>query len=221
MPRFLNLWIGLETLSRSNSRRDAIDQIEDLAPPLLTRRYAYRLLRNFLGDVMRADIDVSTLGLHETALDARLRELLLLLQSPAGVKTMVSAFHNVPLLQFRVLDYSALLGTGRAAAAALHDRRKRLSWHLRRMYRVRNRIVHNADVNAPLHLLNNHLQSYCRVAINELVSLILRCDPPVSIDSILQGITDGMRVQSELLARRPARYPPELILDSPVSSVNW
>lgn len=117
----------------------------------------------FVGDSIDHVALVITLGQHSQA------ELL------AGM------VEDSPLLAFRVRRYHAVAKTTKAAAMRTAQTAKRVDWQLRRVYRLRNGIVHGAHFGGTGEQLLEHLDSYVSAVLGPL-SQILEADN--GIDSI-------------------------------------
>ncbi len=213
-PRFLNLWIALETALRSEDVDR--DHTESVLCSVLVRRHGYRLLRNLVEDIRRADLEPESLGIAGQSPQSQVASLLTMLQHEASSQALVTALESVPLLAQRAEDYASRFRTGVDAAKSLEQHQKRTYWHIRRLYRTRNRIVHSADVASPLSLLNGHLQGYCHHALLEMAWQLSRGKHD-DLDYLLQDLVDGTKMQLELLRAESGAYDPLLLLNPPLS----
>jgi hypothetical protein len=222
-PRFLNLWISLETLVQSRAKQSIALRIRTLVSALLSRRYIYRVLRNTLEDFGRMDINLEGLGIENERPEEAVTQLLQLLQKSDRVTLLKERLSSVPLLAFRIDRFADRFGTGEAAAKFLMTHYNWISWHLQRMYRVRSRIVHSADISAPLQLLVGHLRTYCRSSLLEVTALLSHIaettTEKIDLDCLLQEVEDGYLLQQEILGKEKGDYPVEHILNPPLSLI--
>jgi hypothetical protein len=164
----------------------------------------------------RAELDLGALGIAGQTLYDRIASLLTTFQDEASSQALVAALQSIPLLAQRTARYVSQFRTGRKAAATLEGHQKRIYWHIRRLNRTRNRLVHSADVASPLALLSGHLQTYCHVALLE-ITWQLRQGMHDDLDHLLQDIADGTHMELELLKAEAGAYDPQLLLNPPSS----
>lgn len=214
-PRFLNLWIAIETLFRGDDLERG--RTGSVLCAVLVRRYGYRLLRNLLEDIRRAELDWEAVGIAGHTSYDRIASLLTTFQDEARSQALVAALGSIPLLGQRAERYAVMFRTGLKAKASLEGHQRRTYWHIRRLNRTRNRIVHSADVASPLALLSGHLQTYCHLALLE-ITWQLRQGMHDDLDHLLQDIVDGTHMQLELLSAAGGAYDPQLLLNPPLSA---
>ena len=111
--------------------------------------------------------------------------LLVALADPARAARLDALVAPSPLLQHRVRGYHAVVRSGSAAAQRVTQTAKRVEWQLRRVYRLRNGIVHGAHFGGTGERLLEHLDSYVRAVLGPL-SQVLAADN--GIDTIEQAV---------------------------------
>ena len=80
---------------------------------------------------------------------------------------------DYPLLKNRVMILYEQLHDSKKLKATIAEHEKRIRWHIHRIYRARNYIVHDADSNDELnHELLINLHSYIDTAVSKAVELI-------------------------------------------------
>lgn len=76
---------------------------------------------------------------------------------------------------------------------------ERVRWHLYRLYRVRNQIVHDGETNRNIHILGQHLHIYCDRVLNELLNKL-------SAHKYLQTIDDVFFETSSIMNYKRERF---------------
>ena len=62
---------------------------------------------------------------------------------------------------------------------------QRIEWHLYRLYRVRNAIVHAGDTDRNIRVLGEHLHIYCDSVIIELITKLASNDNLSTVKDVL------------------------------------
>jgi hypothetical protein len=84
-------------------------------------------------------------------------------------ETLVEAAANSPLLQHRIATLAQRLGTHSAIKQTLETHAQDVSWHVQRLSRVRNAIVHGGSVPEDLTQLAAHLADYLWTILRDLL----------------------------------------------------
>ena len=176
--RLVNLWSALECLASLIDGDSIISRVERLVCPILTWRKTDKVLRYLSISIhfwlkSNPQIDRSTLpfGLGHGGSVAAERVLTLLtepMNSP-GIRSLLNVVSGHPLLLHRVnLGWEAL-HEPRRLRRDLAASEKRLGWHLWRIYRARNLLVHQGVESECLPQLANHLQQYLSWTLSRLL----------------------------------------------------
>ena len=64
--KFINLWVALESLCRTDMYENIISNVLETVPPALCLKYIYRCYRNFAEDCLRCNVnfDLSTTNIQ-------------------------------------------------------------------------------------------------------------------------------------------------------------
>ncbi|WP_206781153.1 hypothetical protein, partial [Bacillus thuringiensis] len=74
--------------------------------------------------------------------------------------------HDYTLLKQRLVELSSDLSNSKTYKETISNHFNNLTWHIQRLYRVRNNLVHAAKAEKDINLLIEHLHFYLRYTIN-------------------------------------------------------
>lgn len=176
--QLLNLWTIVEILI--DTKRDNEDRINTICTTMcsvLNRRYLYANLEQLLHDVeacgeckfeelirdiefVNEDLDL----VEKFALVLSLEEL------SAVLDKLKDALSECPLLKYRVAYFSdSVLVDSKSVVEYLQRHERRIRWHIMRIYRNRNMIVHNGSHMPYLNIIVENLHFYVDVLIDTLI----------------------------------------------------
>jgi hypothetical protein len=168
---FLNIWVALESFTKTNEYSDNesdFSPIRDNVSAVVASGYIFNLVRYFLADCLRCDIDVSQiLTLTGNTHKDTANLLSVLLDSTKNTILKQECERKNTLLGYRCEVLITLLSTPQNVKNKLKEHHLRVQYHLQRIYRVRNSIVHSANHgDNNLELLIKHLNSYLKSSVN-------------------------------------------------------
>lgn len=162
--QFLNYWIGLEYLF-ARSAGSTFTRIIEILPDLQTLAYFRRNLTDFHHSLVRAGGKTTIKQFEEANLQC-------LLDNDCLKSIRDDVYENKPLLSYRAwkLRNRVLAKKDDKGMQVYHTRhRQNIAWHLARIYRVRNQIVHEASYRT----INPTLTSNLRYYLSFVLSLSL------------------------------------------------
>ena len=176
--QLLNLWTIIEVLI--DTKRDNEDKINTICVVLgavLNRCYMYSCIEQLLHDVKMcaiSDVDIILSGVVIEAQELDSVEkfaLILSLENYEGLRLEVlSAVEEYPLLKYRIQMYSEHIFTdSQSIYDYLHRHAKRIQWHIMRIYRNRNMIVHNGAYMPYRDMLVENLHFYVDVLLDTII----------------------------------------------------
>lgn len=209
--RFIHLWVALESLVGQTSSQ--IVDIRRYIPPLLAQMYAFRLMRNFIEDCQRCGVDIEAfLGVPLSNRKQAVKALIVTLQDPGrfqDLKAICGQQHD--LLALRASDLHGHFRNGKALANLLLKHQQNVSWHLQRMYRLRNAAIHAGETHPFVTPCTRHLHDYVGKVLNS-VRYSLSSGAQKSIWGVLSMRHHSFWSTVEVLAAKQA-YNPELVID--------
>lgn len=152
---YLNYWIGLEYLF-SNLSDSTFSRIKEILPDLQTLLYFKRNLADFNKSVARTKTSRAVKAYDKATISS-------LLQDECLKSIRDDIYDEAPLLSFRAwkLRNRILKNTDDQGMRRYHNRhRENLVWHLSRLYRIRNQIVHEASYQSTNPILTANLRYY-------------------------------------------------------------
>jgi len=170
--RFLLLWSSLEALFRSTQYETAIGAIKNIIPEIMTRRYIYYRLFDFVKDAEKAHIEFiyqNRIFIKNYPSDQDIQTLYELLQDPTEYQNLADLCkQKYVLLYYKCNEIKNMVINAGSIRNTIVHHRETLEFHLQRMYRVRNKFVHHAEIDANIDALYKHLLVYSWECIREM-----------------------------------------------------
>lgn len=177
--QLLNLWTIVEVLiSNKRDNEDRINTICNVLCSVLNRSYMYSCLEQLLHDInnctdseMVNDI-LSKIEPQGELLDSieKFALLLSLQENATKLEEVLNILDDYPLLVYRIKFYSEeVFQTSKTIYDFLKRHEKRIRWHIMRIYRNRNMIVHNGSYLPYVDVIAENLHFY----VDELLDLLL------------------------------------------------
>jgi hypothetical protein len=172
--QFSNMWTALETLVASTADRDTITTVLECSIPLLCRKYLLKLVCALRKDIKHLLLSPwreaqKRRGSDEPELCFLLR--VLVTDDCKDLRdTLYGACTHNPLLRHRISRIRDTLLSRDLARDAINDHERRVRWHIQRMYRVRNALVHAGMIEVPfIDQLVENLHGYVDAVFQEIV----------------------------------------------------
>ena len=171
---YLNLWSILEVICVSNPDASKIEQVKHVAIPILKRYYLagifHDLLRNLRSIMGKQQLSEFLIQIQEgDDEDQKVASLILLPQYNSLLDGFVDSLPAYPVIRSRMLNLNTDIRK-RDDLGNLCDRfAQRVAWHLYRIYRARNTIVHTGKRPFDLYDLCGHLHSYVDCVSTEVI----------------------------------------------------
>lgn len=169
---FILLWSSLESLFRSNQYPTAITAIKDIVPNILSHRYIYYRLFDFLKDCYNIGIQYSYRDIEMVVENPSAEEIGLLfdlLRDEAEKNIFLQMCRNTyELLYYRGIELDQILMNALTMKQKIERHRQVLSYQLQRMYRIRNKFVHHSVIDDNIDVLCKHMRVYMWEAIREM-----------------------------------------------------
>jgi hypothetical protein len=176
--RLVNLWSALECLASLVEGDSIISRVERMVCPILAWRKPEKIVRYLAISIHlwlknNPDIDRTNLpfglGYNESVAPERILALLAEQENSTGIRALMNLVSGHPLLLYRVNQAWKLVHDPTCLHKDLSSSSKRLGWHLWRIYRARNLLVHQGVEPECLPQLANHLQQYLSWTLSRLL----------------------------------------------------
>lgn len=176
--QLLNLWTIIETLI--DSKKDNEDKINTICAVLcsvLNRCYMYDSLEQLLRDICNcSSIDVYSIisqiesDNQELDMVERFVMLLSLNENINYLNNIIYSLKDYPLLIYRLESFSQkVFIDSKTIYEYLQQHKKRIRWHIMRIYRNRNMIVHSGSYMPYLSIIIENLHFYVDVLFETLI----------------------------------------------------
>lgn len=181
---FTSFWFALESLVVTEQYENIIEHIVEIVTPITTMKYIDKILINAVEDINRCEIDLKEYGIvEENDISDNITSLLEILKNDDKYKVIKASINNYDLLELRLIQLRSIFKNSKTLKNYLESHYKNIEYHLRRLYRIRNNLVHSASVEYDLYPLTMHLHSYLRDIIEEVV-MGLNCNCYNSVNGV-------------------------------------
>lgn len=172
--KYMNMWIALESLARSDAYDNIIGNILQCVPKACCLRYLYRNLRNFLEDCGRCgislDFETIKIDLKKPDKEIMVSNLLEIIRQEDLCRLLIDRCSVNDLLLYRCNEIIGIVLNERDMISHIKSHYKTIEWHLNRLYRIRNEIAHSALLqNVYVVRYTEHLYDYLATYISEIV----------------------------------------------------
>lgn len=186
--QLFSLWSALESLLPVENDQATISQVISTVVPLLSRSYPRKLLTDLhvslsrcIGRTYYPVLETVSEGEEE---EQRCGALVTLAKYEESREKLYAEARFNPLLKFRLFQVHSKLDSPRAILETIEEHEQRVTWHLHRIYRCRNRLVHTGLLLPYYETLVENLHSYLHTAIRQLEAAALREPKPVDLDAV-------------------------------------
>lgn len=134
--KYINAWVALESLARTDMCKDIISNVLENVPAALCQRYIYRLMRNFIEDCLRCEVDLTRLQIHVNGASKKknVEEMYEVLQERGRYLALLQACGVNKLLENRCKDIYRLATDVKAAGRKVIQHHENVEWQLQRLY---------------------------------------------------------------------------------------
>lgn len=201
----LGLWSILEKLSDDGNEKEddigAAFRVIDLVIPFLKQSYIVTLIQTTADDIIRWNNDffqseIMSITFGENPVEKTFA--FLAFSEYQTIRDKLYALTNdYPLLRYRVFSQSESFKNTKNIKSLIANHVQRVTWHLHRIYRSRNYIVHDGgQLSVPYNdMLIYNLHSYVDIVVNGILHTISNADYPTSIS---EAIVDS-KISSKLM----------------------
>lgn len=189
---FLNLWSSIEVLCQPKNEGNKFEYVLKNVIPILKKEYLYSVIEDIikcLKDNLPKCKYEEVLGLsNEIGCDIKkIFYLLFLPQYKEERKKIYGILGDFPVLRSRIACI-AELDTTKKVKEYVGKYAQRVTWHLYRMYRTRNAIIHSGEVPHNIKYLGEHLHAYVDATLEEFVTKLSGDIPFDSTNNVIMDI---------------------------------
>jgi hypothetical protein len=172
---YLNFWSITEIVFVNNNNRTKIENIESKLLPILQMDYIHKLILD-LEEKLNANVG-DEIKLLKQSLNIKDDESFVMKALSQSITTapvlktdecdckekLYSVLADYPILRTRYNDIETIFSSKENLKKELDRMKQRMDWHIRRLYRTRNSIIHSGEEVHYLKDLGEHLHNYIDV----------------------------------------------------------
>ena len=179
---YLNFWSVLESFcERKDSSK--ISQIEQNILPILTKDYISMIFKDLLKDIEN-NVSEDILNNFFTKIFSKSKlsnlefiSFILLDEYKENRSEFNSLLENYPFIRYKIFNINKKYKNLGLIKKDIDRFESRIKWHLRRLYRARNSIIHSGERPQHLQYLSKHLMEYTSQFLDEIIfNLTIRKD---------------------------------------------
>ena len=216
--RFMNSWVALESLCRSDVYDNIISNVLETVPPVLCSRYIYRLCRNFIEDCTRCNVALEFQdGLYsfhqQTSWEERVRNIIQIFLVDEHYDELEGMCNVNSLLLYRCREIKKLLSDHTAIVNRLESHCLTVRQQLSRLYRIRNGIAHTGSTSIDsLTIYTEHLNGYLTSFVSEVV-LAADSMGELSIEVVFEALKDNFSTFLDIAKQKDKAVADSLLQD--------
>ena len=190
--QLLNLWIAIETLIPTEDKKTKISSILSSLNPFLEFNYVSKIIDSIRKSLIRWDKEIFEQEMkkidndHPFELQTFIRFLCCKEYEDNRTK-MYELLGREEVLRFRVFTYANSFKNVKNIRKLIAGHRQKSYWHVRRIYRARNLIVHSGKNPGSIEVLVENLHNYLDLFLNQTIEFVIN---DVQIRSIEQSIKE-------------------------------
>jgi hypothetical protein len=181
------LWSALEAIVPSPLDEARIQTVLETIVPALTLGYAKKIfsdLHQSLLRCMRVEYSHASTDAGFADTSYLSAAALIAINDNEQLRDRLYTASDInPLLRYRIYSVKRMFDSAAATLTTLRSHRQRISWHLRRIYRTRNMIVHAGRTSQFREDLVEHVHSYLHQVINVLEDVYSEDAYPMTLDA--------------------------------------
>lgn len=218
--KYMNLWVALESLARTKMFSDIISNVKQTVPAAMSRRYIYRIVRNYVEDCIRCkvlfDFPECPIDMKQETKQKLVQETIEVFRNEKLYQMLLKKCEVNSLLKYRTENVYRILSDKKILKDKVKNHHDRVEWQIQRLYRIRNEIVHSALQNeTSLITYIEHLYDYLSVYITEIVTCLSE-GREGTLEEVLAMIKDNYDVFMALIDKNEDNIIEEKVLNTGV-----
>lgn len=171
--KLINMWSAIEALVPYIADNSIISRVDYYLPPVLCRDYNKRIIDHLNKLLFVINNTEYNQILDSLPSDYSTSEKLLLLMISDSHKDLMDRLfkllRNYPLMRYKIALYSDIFRSVKATSKLIKEHEKRIRWHLKRIYRVRNLIAHKGKDLENIPKLLENTNSYYHIFMDKIL----------------------------------------------------
>ena len=193
MNQLLNLWTAIEIIVPIDHScgRDKIVQITDTIGIMLTLKYGSKIFSDLYKSMKLWDKHTLNHFISKVPVEygndlERFIAFVVLSEYEPDRKNLYNLLNDFPLLRYRIYSINKKFSTPKSIHDTMSNHMRKLSWHIRRIYRTRNSMVHNLSDALFVENIVTNVHSYIDEFVTTLLSLIQKDGKIMTIEQGMQ-----------------------------------
>ena len=187
---FVNLWSVLEVVSKDANIESKIEKVIQSILPILQNNFYIKYFETLQDDLKRNLNREEYLNLLKSIRQngtnsLKIAYFCLLPEYETKREEYFNKLEKFPNIRNKIYKIYRLRNDKSKLYKMSEDYAQRLKWHLYRLYRVRNAIVHAGETNKHIQVLGEHLHIYCDGIIMEIIHKLALNDCFINIQDVL------------------------------------
>lgn len=199
------LWSAFESLLPLAGMNSLISKVLEVAVPVLSRHYPRKLLSDLHTSLSRhlsANYTNVLAHIEGNWSEVQKCAALVSISTNANLREEIARLcDKIPLLKHRLYDISQKLTSADAISQTIKQHSQRIGWHVNRMYRSRNLLVHSGRLLPYHETLVENLHTYLDSTINLLEESFTSPKPPTSVDAAFLAVILDHQAHLKFLER--------------------
>ncbi|MBD3338367.1 MAG: hypothetical protein GF353_04630 [Candidatus Lokiarchaeota archaeon] len=187
--KFLSLWIGLEKMLSNSETRKIGETISESTSKIVSLYYLRKVLRNFWLDISRLNLSKQLSSTFEIEVEnSRVNEsdLFFAIKFKASeMKEKIETLINGKLIRTRLTDLENIFSTADNLANWIRSYNYHVNNSMWRLYSMRNKIAHEAYVDADLSPYLKQLNYFFRICYDNLLYVASK-NKSVTLENFIQ-----------------------------------
>lgn len=201
--QLISLWSALEGLLPQPESGIRIKHFTEIVSNILVLSYPKKLFkeiaRQLRDDLAPADIHL----VEQIGFNRWIENVIALICCPKFTPQrdlILGKLDNHPLLRFRLKELFDGFSEVKSIKSTLENHKKKISWHINRIYMTRNMIVHSAESMPYLEIIVENLHDYLDSVIDTISYYAIKTTNRLSIDSLIEIIQTDYQIRTEHLS---------------------
>ncbi|ENC2714580.1 TPA: hypothetical protein ACJ2XZ_001826 [Yersinia enterocolitica] len=207
--QILNLWICLETFLIHDNNKTHIASVTDVMQEVSYNYHIYEEIQS-LHDLISRWNDIAFKKIIEQLPDSFKENEVLAVSALVSIKNfegvasqLLAEMGDQPLLRYKFMRLARTLQSRKRVSKKLEINQKRCLWDIRRIYRIRNSIVHSGYINQD----NDHVVETAHYYLDLLLSVLIFRKVLFrdidSIENLIQQMKLLREIRTEALSSKP------------------
>lgn len=172
---FINLWSVLEVVAIETADENKIEKVVEKIVPILQHEYISTVFEevyfSLKDNILPASLQEFYLQITEFDHEIDKIKALIFLDKYEELREELFAkvLLSYPVIRDKIMKLYEMRNDASQFASSVNKYGKRVRWHLYRLYRVRNAIVHSGETHRHMQVLGEHLHIYVDAVLSDIL----------------------------------------------------